>query len=65
MSEETTFTSNQAQEQLQLPKAIDIGNAKVIRAKTLRKKNSLKARKSLLKVRSFRPTKAVMGKSSS
>lgn len=35
----------------------------VTRSRTLRKRNSLKPRKSLLKVKSLRPTRAVLGKS--
>jgi hypothetical protein len=55
----TNDTSSQTNTEQNGPKATNVGSFRGI---SLKKRGSLKPRKSLLKVRSLRPTRAVIGK---
>jgi len=61
MSQETSSQDTAFTKEITTPSntAVSIG---IPRVRTLRKRNSLKPRKSLLKVKSLRPTKAILGK---
>jgi len=54
-SQDTTLIKKE----IETPMGVNVGTP---RSRTLRKRNSLKPRKSLLKVKSLRPTRAVLGK---
>ncbi|OIQ19870.1 MAG: hypothetical protein BM556_05130 [Bacteriovorax sp. MedPE-SWde] len=59
MSQETSSQDKAVENK---PEIIAPAHVIVNRSRTLRKRTSLKPRKSLLKVKSFRPTRAVLGK---